>query len=318
MAVSGKKNTSYVVARLNISITVTMAPPSRSRCIGFAREIVALQDRVRLPEISPYLVMMLLYERVVATLLRESKIDTFARKLTQKVINVAKKKGADLAATTGRGVYTIKIPWPEVLKRKDGFGSIGGRIARSQVTRENPYAPHELKVKLTIQLIRSEREEIAMDASWSPLTDEMNVRLIVFTSTGLQSKDYTTIQQKAYEAIRHELEHSTQSLDDLADASDAGQGMMTSPRAAWRDAGTLGAYLLSQAELEAWTAGMYHRAKRTRTPFIKVIDDQVEQLMRQTTKAGGDAVEMRNILMQVRWKWIEYAKKRFPKAILTP
>lgn len=263
--------------------------------------------------------MMTLHEQVLVALLVEAKIDTYARKLTQKVINVVKKKSDDINKKRILRL-TMKVPWPGFLKRRDSMDTPEIRMARSRLTGNHgpkPFGQDELVVKLSIGIDRkNDQDDAGINASWNPLLNELNIELVIFSKSGLITKQhFSMIQREAYGAIRHELEHSTQSLEKLSGAAAAGQEMMRgSPREVWRSPKTLGNYLMSEAEIEAWVAGMHHKARRTRTPFIKVVDDTVEHLMRETTKMGGQAVEMRNLLMTVRWKWIEYAKKRFPKA----
>lgn len=266
--------------------------------------------------------MSSVYERVIVSLLTESKVDSFARRLTQKVINATKKKMDDINKKRSL-ILTMKVPWPEFLVRKDEFATLTGRLERNSAMNgkgPNPFGPMEIRIKLAIEVIPKNelKDDINMMASWSPFYDEMIIQIQVVSTTGaVKLQHLSAIQAECYNAIRHELEHSTQTTEKLIGGLRAGGDMMSGiPRQVWSDPKILSNYFLSEAEIEAFVAGLFHVAKRTRTPFIKVLDELIEKLMRQTTRYGSDAVEMRNVLLTVKWKWLAYAKKRFPTAVV--
>lgn len=266
--------------------------------------------------------MSSVYERVILSLLTESKVDTFARRLTQKVVNATKKKMDDINKKRSL-ILNMKVQWPGFLKRKDEFGTPAGRLRRAQMMNgqgPSPFGPMEISLKLAIEVIPRPalKDDVVMSAAWAPFHDQLIIQVQVVSTTGIVKPQHLSkIQSNCYEVIRHELEHSTQTSEKLVGGMRAGGEMMSGvPRQVWSNPKTLGDYFLSEAEIEAFVAGIYHKAKRQRVPFVKALDELIERLMRQTTRYGSDAVEMRNVLMTVRWKWLDYAKKRFPKAVV--
>lgn len=262
----------------------------------------------------------MLYERVILALLRESKTDTFAKMIVQKVMRATKKS---MDNVNKKGVVKLKYTqsWPPFMKRKDWFSTPQQRARREYMTGipATVQGKEAITVNLLIAVARevSERDEVDFGGSWSPIEDQLTIKIIVFSTTGtLKLQHLSMIQAKAYEVVRHELEHSVQPESYLIGGMLANSEMQAVPDGAWSSPKALAGYFLSPAEIEAYVAGLYHQARRTRKPLIKLIDDQIQAFMAAATRKNVDAVDMRNVLMQVRYKWIEYAKKRFPKAVV--
>lgn len=265
--------------------------------------------------------MQTLYENVLATLLNESKVDTFARRLTQKVVNAAKKKMDDINKKRFLEL-TMRIPWPSFLKRQDWFSSPEGRLDRYHYfgpKAPSPFGPMEIKVKLSFIVVpanKSRRNHVTMEAGWTPALDTMEINVVIESLTGVLTPQHLSeLQIRTYEIVRHELEHASQTAEKLMTGVKGNQALAGVPREVWTNPETVASYFLSASELEAFVAGMYHEAKRTRRPFIKIVDEKIELMMRMATAHGADAVNLRNVFMEIRYKWLEYAKKRFPKAI---
>lgn len=262
----------------------------------------------------------MLYERVILSLLRESKTDTFAKMIVQKVIRAAKRS---MDSLNKKGAIKLKYTqsWPSFMKRKDWFASPQQRARREYMTGipATVQGQQVITVNLIFALTKNPtpRDLVDVGGSWSPIHDQLTIEVIVGSTTGIMKPQHLAmIQAKAYEVVRHELEHSVQPENYLIGGMLANSEMQAVPEGAWSSPKALAGYFLSDAEIEAYVAGLYHKAKRTRQPLIKLIDDQIETFMRASTRKNVDAVEMRNVLMQVKYRWIEYAKKRFPNAVV--
>jgi hypothetical protein len=256
------------------------------------------------------------YERVILTLLVESKVDTFARSISQKLMRAA-KKSMDKINKQGALALNTTLSWPGFMKRKDYFSTMLGRMER-QLKLGVPYDSKTINVKLLFALSKAGKEDdIGMSGSWSPAHDVLTLEVYVDSTTGVMKPVHLAMmQQKAYEVIRHELEHTTQTDEKLFGGSKAASEMMTVKSNIWQTPQAVRGYFMSEAETEAFVAGIYHKAKRTRQPFVKLVDQMINELINSGARKGVDIVKLRNIFMEIRYHWLEYAKKRFPKAVV--
>ena len=263
--------------------------------------------------------MSMLYESVLSRLLRESKVDTFARSISQKLMRAA-KKSMDKVNKQGHVILKTTLSWPAFMKRQDYFSTMQGKLDRAMslgVTSGLPGTVPTIRVALLFGLTKNRnRDQVHMGGSWSPAHDVLTIEAIIDSTTGTMRTDHLSmIQAKAYEVIRHELEHTGQTDEKLFSGAAANQEL-SALRNIWQSPQAVRKYYTSEAETEAFVAGIYHRAKRERRPFIKVLDEMIEGIIDSGSKKGVSIVDLRNIFMEVRYRWIEYAKKRFPKAVV--
>ena len=109
------------------------------------------------------------------------------------------------------------------------------------------------------------------------------------------------------ETIRHELEHATQSRETLASIGGV---------PSFDDLSSVKRIYLSDGEVSAWVSGLYKRAKMQKTPLSEVIASGL-QLLEERLKERLDPVfyrEIENFLKQLEERWLEYARKRYPRA----
>lgn len=262
----------------------------------------------------------MLYERVIIALLKESKTDTFAKMIVQKVIRGAKKY---IDNVNKKGAIKLRYvqSWPEFMKRKDWFASPEQRADREIMMGipDTVQGKQVITVNLILQLMKDPQPHdiVHVGGSWSPIDDQLTIEVVIGSTTRMMKQQHLSmIQAKVYEVVRHELEHSVQPESYLIDGMLANNEMQAVPEGSWSSPKALARYFLSPSEIEAYVAGLYHKARRTRQPLIKLIDDQIEAFMRAATRKNVNAVEMRNVLMQVKYEWIKYAQKRYPKAQL--
>ena len=228
-----------------------------------------------------------LYERVVLRLLVESRIDTFARTITRKIVQLIIQRIEKLDA---KKRITI------VIKNLDP-------------------AHEDFNLKLTVTLKQRGDNRVNVAGSWTPALDELDVNVFFETRNGLFDKTLLSgLQQKLYDTVRHEVEHSAQEkpanmYSDEEEDEDEG--------ALWRDLTRLQDYFLSDREIPAFVAGLYHQAKRTRRPFINVLDDKLAAYERVAVHYNAkNSRKVRRLFQKIRGEWVAYAERRFPNAIV--
>lgn len=224
---------------------------------------------------------------MLSRLLAESKVDTFARTITSKVLNLIIQRIGKLNAQK-RLVIGIRNLDPN---------------------RE------EFTLKLTVTLKRKPADRVNVAGSWIPALDVLEVNVFLETQDGLFHRTLLQrLQHLLYDTVRHEVEHSTQEkpADMYVDsASDDEESV-------WQDPQAIEGYFLSDEEVPAFVAGLYHQAKRARRPFFQVMDEKLAAYKAVAQHHGAvDADELDTIFRRVRRVWTQYAVQRFPKAVVS-
>ncbi len=256
-----------------------------------------------------------LYEHIVEQILIESKIDSFARVITQKVIRAAKNFRHKVTPSSDVNLVA-KVSWPQFLKRTDVFASPEGKLARAQKLKTQVDEIPVIRLSLSYKLMQVISDDsVKVSGSWNPMSDTLKLNFTIKSSTGTFDKQHLSmLQKRAYGVIRHELEHTTQDTPKLTAASAAAtelksQAPVPSMMSVYR-------YFTSEAEIEAFVMGLYHIAKRTRTPFKDVVRQFIQEKISFAIRAGRNPVEVRNLYQDVEAAWLSYAKKRLPKAVV--
>jgi len=245
----------------------------------------------------------LVYENVVRALLNESRMDSYARALAQKLVSATKRLMPRInqkIKADGKSVLAMKVERPSFLRQQGA-----------------PSQSLTLLINVTITAKRSDVDRISMSGSWSIDENAVYINIIVLSpDRAVQSKHLSMIQNRAYDVVRHELEHATQPNDKLTAGAEAGTEFMTVPDEAWSSPRKIYAYFASEAEVEAYVAGLYHAAKRQRRPFIELLDALIADMISNGIRRGTDARTLRDVFADVRNLYVRYAKKRFPKAVV--
>lgn len=226
------------------------------------------------------------HETVMVRLLHESRTDTFARMITADVVAACRDRMDVINEKGALRLYLAK-PWP------DGTKTSGRQ---------------PLKIVLNVAVKRHEKDAVSLTGSWNPTHETLSIFVTVTSPTGtMRPQHLAAVQSRAYNAVRHELEHALQ--DPVAVRAAAPLG-----RIDWNDEDSIRAYFLSPVEVEAYVAGMYHAAKRERVPFVSYVDRLIKRLLGVARQSGARTSDVLRTMERIRQRWLEYAARRFPRA----
>lgn len=159
---------------------------------------------------------------------------------------------------------------------------------------------------------RSKDNPIAVAAAYTIHTEESqfanHIGITIYAPPDFGPKYYSQLYPKLQSAIRHELEHSTQPLEQITEeGGKAWQYSRPTPEAAEK-------YITSPLEIAAHVAGMYYQAKKTRVPFIDILDNWIASWKGYYEEHDPDTVT--TTFDHIREKLLDYARQRYPKALL--
>ena len=228
----------------------------------------------------------MLYDKIVRRLLKESKLDSFARQINRMTMDGIKN------------VISSKST-----KRKNKF-----RFKNEATDQEGS----TIEV-VTDVLFRENNNRVSVSAGWDWKNRAMDV-LVKIPDDVDNYKNLQEIQSKLYEAIRHELEHSTQSDEEVDSAEEAYHEFEQDKY----DVDAIKNYYANESEVPAFVAGIYHAAKRLRKPFYELMEDRLEKIKKNMSKRADDIEPsyINSSVEEIRTAWKNYASLRFPKAIL--
>lgn len=111
------------------------------------------------------------------------------------------------------------------------------------------------------------------------------------------------------ETFRHELEHSSQSTEELMDVQRA-----VPDREVWKDLETAENYYLSDGETKAHVAGIYKRAKSFRKPATNVLEKVLDSIHNTGLWYEHEPAKLADLMGKIQDRWADYLFKRYPKA----
>lgn len=109
--------------------------------------------------------------------------------------------------------------------------------------------------------------------------------------------------------IRHELEHSGQSTEDLMDVQ-----RRVPDAQVWKTMDSAEAHYLSRSEVAAYVAGAVKKAKMLKQPASDVIDEELIRIWQTGVAYGHPENEIDDLMGQIRQMYQDYLKKRWPLA----
>lgn len=109
------------------------------------------------------------------------------------------------------------------------------------------------------------------------------------------------------DALRHELEHSTQPTDML----DKVQKSVPDGHI-WASIQAAENYYTSESETKAHIAGLYKRAKMTNTPAHEILDDYLAELFHTGQYYDHTEEELKPLILRIRELWLYYLASRYP------
>lgn len=246
-------------------------------------------SRVRVPPLRRVIVKDvddILYERVVRSLIHESRTDSIARIIVKNIVNMISSR-LDRINDKKKYACVIRNVWP-------------GR--------------DEFIVRLNVRLKDDIEDQTNVAGHWTPGMNMLTVDVYIDAQFGLIDKRVlSAVQGKAYDTVRHELEHDVQPLDVMSVEEDKEDD---DPSALWSDVVWLQEYFMSKHEVAAYVAGLHHKAKRLRRPFVEVMDEKLNAY-KVVAKHYNKVDDVDAIFKEIRRVWLDYARRRFPDAIVT-
>lgn len=174
----------------------------------------------------------------------------------------------------------------------------------------------DTEIKVALAVMATKEDKTPVEASWDWADETLNIHVYVQSTTGKLRPDHLgMIQKRLYDATRHELEHSTQNDKLATSAIKAHSTWSADPE----NINKRIKYYTNPAEVPAFAAGIYNRAKKLRIPFHKAAEedlDKIRKAMLRTPDADPNKVEI--ALKKIKSAWTEEAKRRFPRAVLQP
>jgi hypothetical protein len=126
------------------------------------------------------------------------------------------------------------------------------------------------------------------------------------------NRDYSFMSKliaELKETFRHELEHSSQSTEELMAVQ------RTVPdREVWKDLETAENYYLSDGEVKAHVSGIYKRAKSFRKPATNVMEKVLNAIYATGRGYRHDTQELAELMEKIQSTWTNYLFKRYPRA----
>lgn len=236
----------------------------------------------------------MIYQVIFERLLSESRYDSIASSAARKVLQLVKDSIEDINAsedvTTSDGVTAKEF------------------TAKTEFIAQLDRSEEPVTINLPVQIIvqRSRRQDSAAVTATAPEGQILFQIKVLSRSGTLLPAHFSLIQEKLYEAARHELEHLFQEEDPSTSA--AAYSFFEKPQVMSRRL----AYYTHPKETPAFVAGMYMRAKKMRKPFAEVVEDNLEKIRKGMLFRGNTPEQAERLVSKIRKSWMSYAKSRYP------
>lgn len=243
----------------------------------------------------------MLQERIFARLLIESKLDS-------------------LSNNVGKNLMRAIVPNVKSFNSKEG--SNGFKIETTSDGED------DIDVELNLKFINRDGRT-SLGGSYDSKEKKLYIDVTVGSSDGkIHNKHLNDIQTRLYNVIRHELEHYVQSNNEQHSGSlDVAYKKYRKWDKDKTNVDKLEKYFTSEAEIPAFTSGIYNFAKKTRRPYKEVQDEYLDninnKMMLQYEKLNQNPEDIEvyrstlaNAIQNVKKQWNDYSRKRFPKAII--
>lgn len=192
------------------------------------------------------------------------------------------------------------------------------------VPEKNPFNISHISVKMEAE----DRDDIEMDGRTTINKGRYNDKKLmneypgktIFLSIGVpinfDKKYFSELSYRIKQSLRHELEHTSPSQESRLEDT---LSLVTDTETEMGLRRRLG-YLLNPIEIEAFTSSLYYSAKKSRQPFISVLDNYLSIIKNNIytiykKQKPYDLIE--NVFVEVKKKWLDYASKRYPNILKT-
>ncbi len=168
---------------------------------------------------------------------------------------------------------------------------------------------HGIPFVRNVQVNLSEKpSEVPAASANAYLNNDLVIRINMPKDKNDWSKWYSYFNDIFKGLIRHELEHFKQDWDeDLIKPN-------TFP---WLgNINELKDYYLSPYEIDAYVSGIYYQSKKSKRPFIEILTNMFNDIKQKAIADGKISDQEMDKLLYEMWPvYIDYARKRFPKAV---
>ena len=233
----------------------------------------------------------ILREMIAEEIVRGRALDRFATMASRETISAIKDEAVREAFNTnGRVDFILDVP---------------------EITNEIDYLR-------TIIIKLREGDYVASDGSYEfdlDATDEQRKTSDIYVNVSLPpryDRDYSFMSRlvaELKETFRHELEHSSQSTEELMAVQRA-----VPDREVWKDLETAEDYYLSDAEVKAHVSGIYKKAKSFRKPATGVLEKVLNIIYNTGLYHNHDPAKLAELMEKIQRRWADYLFKRFPRA----
>lgn len=132
--------------------------------------------------------------------------------------------------------------------------------------------------------------------------------------------DYHAANPMIKAILRHELEHSQQKDTPFFTKKQKFDWDPVSQKAPmganFGNIEQMKSYLFHPSEIEAWVSGVYKYAKSAKISFTQAAQIQLDRLYKSMVESGTNAEDAIQFLDELKEKWLQYQKYRYPKAQL--
>ena len=230
-------------------------------------------------------------------LMTESKLDSRASLISRDVIQHLKNNMDEINATVGK----FMSPTVKVMVKDAEF---------SLPTKKSDSSQPDIATRVVLKIFEQPRDGVQSTAGFGGNT--LRITLVIMSTTGnLKPLHLSKIQEESYEAVRHELEHSVQDSQDVSSVVTFNEMMKDKKNLA-----SFKKYHLNRKELPAFVSGIYNQAKKLRRPFLTTLDEFLKKAAMGPLKAGAPPDKVQSVIEEIRSAWIDYARIRFPKAMI--
>jgi len=259
--------------------------------------------------------------------LKEAKFENEATKMVRDVVNNIKKhlRAYDGEPRIKPRFGELEHPLESIVYDKKSFGGLPDTLAAQGINK----VTFSLKVEPSTAF--GEGKKFGVDGKTFTYDDDFGkgeivkdrqVKVNVYLSDEFTMKDMSSLIEKMKDTAVHEITHGGQSTDVLRKS---GKAQMKAFQYGLTSLGALRLYYLEPAETEAYSRGVYKRAKMSKTPFTTKLDEHIKELLRfyahpkklKNRDTQYTEEEVNNFFKkEYRQSIIDYAKKNLPAAVI--
>lgn len=238
----------------------------------------------------------MLYEAIVKRLLTESKLDFLANKVSRATMKkiVSSVEEINRLPKTKQGNFIVRN------------GNFIVELTNDAVQK----SPKKILLNLVFKILHTINDKTSVEASWDWKTNELTVFVTIQSTTSkLEPIHFNMIRPFLHNAIRHELEHSSQSSELAVSAIQSGYEMIQDKK----DIEKKKKYYTDPAEIPAFIAGARQQSKKEKRSFYEIINDMLEKIKKSFIHHGiEDQASINQAIEEIRNKWILYAEENYP------